>query len=100
MNRWSVLSLFQIVGGTHRNSHIKLTNSEIAPTTNSNSVFVAALKLVEGNETANGFGAGNGDRLVGKKALDCICQIVIVRGRPFLAEARVQVVDGSPIDWR
>jgi len=63
-------------------------------------VFVAALKLVVGNEAANGLCAGNGDRLVGKKAFDRVRQKVIIRGRPFLAEPRVLVVDGSPICGR
>ena len=63
-------------------------------------VFVAALKLVVGNEATNRFCTGNGDRLVGKKAFDRIRQKVIVGGRPFLAEARVLVVDGSPINGR
>ena len=63
-------------------------------------VFVAALKLVVGNEAANGLCAGNGDRLVGKKAFDRVRQKVIIRGRPLLAETRVLVVDGSPICGR
>ena len=61
---------------------------------------MAALKLVVGNEATNGLCAGNGDRLVGKQAFDRIRQKVIVRGRPLLAEARVPVVDGSPICGR
>ena len=46
--------------------------------------LAAALKLVIGNETANRLCAGNGDRLVGKKAFDRVRQKVIIGENRFL----------------